>query len=779
MAIQFVGSRTVNGNSGVLTCPLSGLTGGIDTEARAGDFVVASYAAVSTANLSLVVGDGTWTSPTGLWANDTRDANLRVATKLMTGSPDTQVQGSGNTTATNGASLKVRVYRGVDPTNPLDVAIVTATGTNSAIPNPGSITPVTNNSMIVIIGAGSGAAVDSAVTVPAGYGNQVLDTIDPGNAIIHASADRLLAVAAAEDPAAWTGWTTSTSDGWCAITLALRPAPDPVFDDFRQAIIDGLVSAQSEVTGWNAQRANIPVTAVVRTSATVVTITLPALGAYDITAAEVITATIPGAVLTGGSAIVASPTIDIATSTANQTANPSAIPITVTLPVATRVAGPVTRGATAIPVTVSPGTATTAAVARATATAIPVTVTPGSAVSVAGGVSRSATSIPVTVTPGSATLVPGGVSRAATSIPVAVVPGSAIAVSGPVVRTGAAIPVNVTLPVADAVSGGGVTVGAPIPVTVSPGSASVVVGPVSRTATAIPVSVVPGTATAQATTRAVAMPIPIAVSLAATAVAVRTVTGMPIPISVAPGAAISVAGAITRSATAIPITVTFGAAVAATGNFATPIPITVSLPTATAVGRITRTATAIPVAITMGAATRLMIATATPIPISVSIPAASVAVGAVTRSAEAIVVSITLPIVEVEGGVPVDTEDHVPMRRKVRRRRIYPVQEVTSWIGVTFELDGVARRAGVEEWTIDIVVASDMQIAGVATTTIDLAMELSSEINGRRAEYPARTFGVQDASGAFAFAYEPEATRIVDLGGDDSELAELLLLGEI
>ena len=83
------------------------------------------------------------------------------------------------------------------------------------------------------------------------------------------------------------------------------------FDDVRQQIIDGIDSAQSEANGWDALRSTIPVSAVVRTSATVVTITLPALSTYDITALETLTVTVPAAALVGAAPIVASPTIPI------------------------------------------------------------------------------------------------------------------------------------------------------------------------------------------------------------------------------------------------------------------------------------------------------------------------------------------------------------------------------------------------------------------------------------------------------------------------------------
>jgi hypothetical protein len=84
------------------------------------------------------------------------------------------------------------------------------------------------------------------------------------------------------------------------------------FDAQRQNIINGLDSAQSEAGGWDAVvKATMAVTAVVRTSDTVVTITLPAFATYAITANETITATVPSTALTGATQIVASPTFTI------------------------------------------------------------------------------------------------------------------------------------------------------------------------------------------------------------------------------------------------------------------------------------------------------------------------------------------------------------------------------------------------------------------------------------------------------------------------------------
>jgi hypothetical protein len=105
---------------------------------------------------------------------------------------------------------------------------------------------------------------------------------------------------------------TVTGDTWVA--------SGATFDAQRQNIIDGIDSAQAEATGWDAEvKAKMAVTEVVRTSDTVVTITLAAQAAYDITATETITATVPATALTGATQIVASPTFQITAVSATTT----------------------------------------------------------------------------------------------------------------------------------------------------------------------------------------------------------------------------------------------------------------------------------------------------------------------------------------------------------------------------------------------------------------------------------------------------------------------------
>ncbi len=77
-------------------------------------------------------------------------------------------------------------------------------------------------------------------------------------------------------------------------------------------IIAGLDSAQSEGTGWNTEVRDAEATTVVRTSDTVVTITLDPVPDYDITAQEAITATIPASALTTStSEVEASPAFTV------------------------------------------------------------------------------------------------------------------------------------------------------------------------------------------------------------------------------------------------------------------------------------------------------------------------------------------------------------------------------------------------------------------------------------------------------------------------------------
>ena len=88
-------------------------------------------------------------------------------------------------------------------------------------------------------------------------------------------------------------------------------ADGSTFNAQRQNIIDAFVSATSGTNGWNNRRADFPVTDVVRTSATEVTVTFSASSNYTIDATETITLTVPASAIVYGTTLVATPTFTI------------------------------------------------------------------------------------------------------------------------------------------------------------------------------------------------------------------------------------------------------------------------------------------------------------------------------------------------------------------------------------------------------------------------------------------------------------------------------------
>lgn len=98
---------------------------------------------------------------------------------------------------------------------------------------------------------------------------------------------------------------TLTGDTWIA-------AGALSFDLIRQDIINGMDSDGSALLGWDNTVKLLQSTAgVVRTSDTVVTITLDAQPTYLTTSVETITVTVPASALTGAVALVGTPTFTI------------------------------------------------------------------------------------------------------------------------------------------------------------------------------------------------------------------------------------------------------------------------------------------------------------------------------------------------------------------------------------------------------------------------------------------------------------------------------------
>jgi hypothetical protein len=106
---------------------------------------------------------------------------------------------------------------------------------------------------------------------------------------------------------------TDIVNGGKVLTLTLFDATwvaaGAAFDAQRQAILDGITADTTSTNGWNNEvRDKESVTAVVRTSDTIVTITFSAAASYSIDTTETITATIPASAIVEAQEVVATPT---------------------------------------------------------------------------------------------------------------------------------------------------------------------------------------------------------------------------------------------------------------------------------------------------------------------------------------------------------------------------------------------------------------------------------------------------------------------------------------
>ncbi len=255
MAIQFVGgaiTTKVGASSGTSTLAInSGLTGGIASGVSSGDFVLAVFGTGSTANRTLSITDGTTDytlAGSQLYSNASgRDTNLRVAYKRVTS--DTSITFGPTGDAADAGAMAAYVFRGVDPTTPLDVTVTTATGTGAASPNPPAITPATAGAFIVCIGAaGHSAGTETFST------SGLVDFLTAGQ---NDTNDVTLGIghkddwsSGAYDQAAFSG-PFGFTESWAAMTIALRPDPAPPSSGGKIKVWDGSAWVAKPVKVWN------------------------------------------------------------------------------------------------------------------------------------------------------------------------------------------------------------------------------------------------------------------------------------------------------------------------------------------------------------------------------------------------------------------------------------------------------------------------------------------------------------------------------------------------
>jgi hypothetical protein len=227
MAITFVGAATPASS-------INGVDVAVDLTTIAGlaqnDLVIFAYSFGRSADVdnNMAVIEAGWTEVADLWANDVAESQLGVYYKKMGASVDTVVTGEGYDIFGSTGVAVAMAFRGVDTTTPMDVAATTATGLNTADPDPPSIDHNNPSGLWTVLVAASGhfKAGAPTYTFPTGYTTNATE-IDGANGgdDAHVGMGYRTNPADPEDPGAMTlSGTDSVNYAWTAVTMALRPA---------------------------------------------------------------------------------------------------------------------------------------------------------------------------------------------------------------------------------------------------------------------------------------------------------------------------------------------------------------------------------------------------------------------------------------------------------------------------------------------------------------------------------------------------------------------------
>lgn len=226
--IEYVGGRThaLAGTTSNTNLSLTSLTGGLASSPAANDLVVI-YFGVGSASGNRDLQISGYTVVADLNANDDSDANLLVAYKFMSSTPDTQFTVIGGTTnVADAGTFAIQVWRNVDQTTPMDVTATTSQVINTAIIQPPAITPVTSGAVIL---AGGAAASDEPAGIysqstPAQLSN-FLTTSQSDNNDSQVGLGSFAWVSGTFTPNAFLfSKNDDTGYSYCAATIALRPA---------------------------------------------------------------------------------------------------------------------------------------------------------------------------------------------------------------------------------------------------------------------------------------------------------------------------------------------------------------------------------------------------------------------------------------------------------------------------------------------------------------------------------------------------------------------------
>jgi hypothetical protein len=189
------------------------------------DFVLVSYGAGTVTNRTITYNTAGYTEFSQLFSNGTNDTSMKAAWKFMGATPDTTLSVSSTGSSAEASVVTIQVFKNVNLANPIDVAAVTRTVQGTRVPDPNPITPVTADSMIVVIATSShNDAAMPALTAPY-LSNVSNQTFDGGSYNVSALMGSVKwNNSGAYDPAPLTITGDSTSDTYATMTLALRPA---------------------------------------------------------------------------------------------------------------------------------------------------------------------------------------------------------------------------------------------------------------------------------------------------------------------------------------------------------------------------------------------------------------------------------------------------------------------------------------------------------------------------------------------------------------------------
>lgn len=222
LPLEFVGGTAVSSSTSTATpsFSLTSLTGGLASAPSIGDIVIACIAFKDTADRNIQCTTSGYTEVADLFANSSNDSHLGVYRKVLT-EADTSVAFQLEVARTS--RFAVHVWRNINPT-PLDATTTVVASNSSGVPNAPSITTVTDNAIVIAVGAAAGASGStlSNLTVPSGMENFFQVTASTNSCIGIASIAR--PSAGAYNPPAFGGGNNQSINSFCAVTLALRPA---------------------------------------------------------------------------------------------------------------------------------------------------------------------------------------------------------------------------------------------------------------------------------------------------------------------------------------------------------------------------------------------------------------------------------------------------------------------------------------------------------------------------------------------------------------------------